>query len=404
MSLTHPRVIELTEYVSRQFAREEISETAGEMLWQNYGRQVGVEFPSPKTGGKWSLTAQGWVGHIPLTSELGFALQPKVRLGNLFGMLEYAYNLKSFHVLAGLINCQSLVEFYEHLANMLAKRVLDRARKGLYRAYLAETDQLPYVRGRLDVQQSSQRPGQVRLNCHYEAHTADVAENQILAWTLFRIARSGMCTERVLPTVRRAYRALQDAVKPVPFSPEACLGRLYNRLNDDYRSLHALCRFFLEQSGPGHQLGDRTMLPFLVDMAHLYERFVAEWLKAHLPSDLSLKIQERVNIDEAGSLNFNIDLVLYDTLTGAARWVLDTKYKLPERPSSDDISQVITYAVAKGCREAILIYPAPLSRPLDETIGDIHVRSLTFALAGDLEQAGQAFMQDLGIISIIRGG
>ena len=58
---------------------------------------------------------------------------------------------------------------------------------------------------------------------------------------------------------------------------------------------------------------------------------------------------------------------------------------------------MISYAHTKGCREAILIYPTPLDQPLDETIRGIRVRSLTFSLDGDLEQAGQRFLQDLAI-------
>ncbi len=392
MNTTQPRIIKLAEYQAALFSPGEIPDEVGEILLHNYKNQVEVEFPTPKTKGKWELKAKGWVGHIPLTPEFYFALQPKVELANLFRMLDYAYHLKSFHFLEGQANCQSLAEFYERLAGELAKRVLGRARKGLYRTYLAETDRLPFVRGRLDVRQSIQTPGQVKLKCRYEEQTADIVENQILSWALFRIARSGMCTERTLPLVRLAYRALQGLVTPTPHSPAACVKRLYNRLNDDYQPMHALCRFFLEQSGPGHQLGDRTMLPFLVDMARLYELFVAEWLKIHLPSHLSLKVQEKVDIDEAGSLNFKIDLVLYDTATDLARCVLDTKYKTPGQPATEDISQVTTYAVAKNCREAILIYPTPLSQALDETIGDIRLRSLTFSLDGDLEQAGQTFV------------
>ena len=45
----------------------------------------------------------------------------------------------------------------------------------------------------------------------------------------------------------------------------------------------------------------------------------------------------------------------------------------------------------------MLIYPTPLSKPLDITIRDIRIRSLTFALDGDLEQAGQAFLRTLHI-------
>ena len=204
-----------------------------------------------------------------------------------------------------------------------------------------------------------------------------------------------MCTERVLPTVRRAYRALRGLVSVQPCSPQDCVGRLYNRLNDDYHPLHALCRFFLEHSGPSHEVGDRTVLPFLVNMARLYELFVAEWLKAHLPSNVSLSIQEKVDVGEGDVLSFNIDLVLYDAETGKARCVLDTKYKAKEKPEPDDVAQVVAYAEMKRCSEAILVYPTPLPRPLDEWVGNIRVQSIPFSLKGDLEAAGQSFLRRL---------
>jgi 5-methylcytosine-specific restriction enzyme subunit McrC len=384
----------LTEYQPARLARADLAETVGELLWRSYGRQISVEFPSPKTGGQWVLTSQGWAGYIPLTPEVHFSLQPKVKLGNLFRMLEYAYRLE-FTVLDDLMACQSLVEFYERLAHILARRILERGRKGFYRAYLSQAEPLPYVRGRLDIPAAVRSPERVRLPCHYREHTADVEDNRILAWTLWQIARSGICTERVLPTVCRAYRALQGLATLQPYRAEACLGRLYHRLNEDYQPLHALCRFFLEQTGPTHDLGERLMLPFLVDMARLYELFVAEWLKANLGPGWRLKDQERVNLGESGQLHFEIDLVLYDLEQGAARCVLDTKYKMPDKPASEDIQQMISYAHTKGCAEAILIYPTPPAQPFDETIRGIRVRSLTFALDGDLEQNGRALVESL---------
>ncbi|HRW82757.1 MAG TPA: hypothetical protein P5049_04800 [Methanothrix sp.] len=159
--------------------------------------------------------------------------------------------------------------------------------------------------------------------------------------------------------------------------------------------MHALCRFFLEQSGPSHKVGDRTMIPFLVDMAKLYELFVAEWLKlkAQKLPDFVVKSQEKVVIGQDGRIKFNIDLVVYERDTPKALFVLDTKYKAPDHPGNDDISQVVTYATAKGCHEAILIYPKPIN--LDEMIGKIRVRSLEFSLDGDLEEAGRRFLEDL---------
>lgn len=391
MNARQPKIIQLAEYRPVFFAPAEIPQEVGEKLLDHYKNKIDVDPPTFKTNNQWRLVSQGWVGHIPLTPAYHFALQPKIPLGNLFRMLEYAYNLNSFHWLDGLVNCHSLDEFYERLANILARQVLSRSRQGLYRSYLSQTQPLPYLRGRLDVQQALRSPGQVKLRCHYQEHTADVEENQILAWTLFTIGRSG----RVLPTVRRAFRTLQGAVTLTPHGPQTCQGRTYNRLNQDYQPMHALCRFFLEHSGPAHQLGSRTTLPFLVDMAALFEQFVARWLATHLPENLSVRAQEKIDVDALGRLHFVPDLVIYNAATGAVRCVLDTKYKQPDTPSNADISQVVTYAQLKGCRQAVLIYPEPLPHPLDENIGDIRVRSATFALAGDLEQAGQAFLRQL---------
>jgi 5-methylcytosine-specific restriction enzyme subunit McrC len=75
--------------------------------------------------------------------------------------------------------------------------------------------------------------------------------------------------------------------------------------------------------------------------------------------------------------------------------ILDTKYKAPDSPSSSNIHEVRSYAEALGCTEAILAYPIELPNALDVTAGNIRVRSLTFALDGDIEEAGQGFLAAL---------
>lgn len=390
-----PDRIELTEYVPARFAAERIPQEWGTLLFRAFGTQVSVEFPTPKTDHQWELVSQGWVGHIPLTAELHLTLLPKVPLANLFRMWEYAYRLRSRRFLDGLIGCDSIEEFYEQLARILAGWVLDRTKKGLYREYVAETERLPYVRGRMNVRSAIRRPWDPRIECRFEEHTPDIEENRILAWTLDRVIRSGICTERVLPTIRRAYRALQGTVGLVPYGADACVGRQYNRLNADYQPMHALARFFLEQTGPTHEVGDRSMIPFLVDMASLFEMFVAEWMTVHLPAEFELQVQKPMDLDEAGTVRFVIDLVIADAITGEARYVLDTKYKAPDGPAADDIQQVVAYAEARHCEEAILVYPTPLPNPLDTRVGDIRVRTLAFPLDGNLEEAGQALLNEI---------
>ena len=363
------KLVSLRECEPREFPGGTIDAEIGESIWREYGRQVAVEFPSPKTGGKGRLTSQGWIGQIPLTSELRLVLQPKVSLGNVFRMLDYAYRLDKSGLAfpKGLVDSGSLTDFFERLASVLAKRVLDRGRKGFYRAYRHEEERLSYLRGRLDVHAHLRNPWEPRLPCHYDEHSADVTDNQLLSWTLSRVARSGICQRQAQATVRRAYRSLQGFATLTPFTPQECVGRLYHRLNVDYQPMHVLCRFFLEHTGPTHRPGDKEMIPFLIDMNRLFELFVAEWLKAHLSSDFHLRDQQRVTFSGSDTLHFQIDLVLFESGSGQPVAVIDTKYKSVTSPSADDVAQVVAYAESTGCHDAVLVYP----------------------MAGDLDAAGR---------------
>jgi 5-methylcytosine-specific restriction enzyme subunit McrC len=119
---------------------------------------------------------------------------------------------------------------------------------------------------------------------------------------------------------------------------------------------------------------------------------VAEWLRAHPPQGAFTKVKEPVHFD-GNAPSFEIDLVLYDTASAEALCVMDTKYKEASVPSPDDFAQVVAYAKAKGCHEAVLVYPSALSKPLDAGVGGIRVRSLVFSLDGDLDEGGRAFVQ-----------
>ncbi|MEI6444373.1 MAG: restriction endonuclease [Nostocales cyanobacterium ELA583] len=392
------RVIEITEYQNKSFSRDEISEEVGIILYEKYKNQVDVDFPSPKTRYQWKLTAKGWVGYIPINSDLALKINPKVPIKNLFGMLEYAYNLhdsKSFKFLQGLMNCESVEDFYNHLAAIFAEKIIERCRKGLYRSYITKTEKLAYVRGRLNVQQVIKKPWDIKLQCAYQEHTADIIDNQILFWTLFHIGHSGFCSEKVSQIVRKAYHAMEGMVSLQPCTSKDCMERIYHRLNEDYYILHQFCRFFLDNTIPSHEKGQNTSLPFLVNMARLYEIFVAQWLKANLPQNLTLKIQERINLGE--NIYFQTDLILYETTNFSPKYILDTKYKNHQNPSSDDVGQVLAYAASKNSPEAVLVYPTELNNPFNQYIGEIkiRVRSLTFSLNNNLEDAGNEFLKQL---------
>ncbi|MEG4329079.1 restriction endonuclease, partial [Microcoleus sp. herbarium5] len=133
------QMIELTEYKSESFERDFIPESVGQKIYHNYAKEIDIEFPNPKTKYKWELKSKGRVGNIPITPEFNIFIRPKVPITNLFGMLDYAYKL-NINFPKGQIECESLEQVYERLANILAQKILERCRKGLYRDYLSKTE------------------------------------------------------------------------------------------------------------------------------------------------------------------------------------------------------------------------------------------------------------------------
>lgn len=387
-------IIRLREYEPTRLPRRTFTRRQGARLWREYdqnGRKLRVAFPTYATGDQWELTPQGWVGAIPVTPDRWLWLRPRTPLTTLFRMVAYAYDLP-IQWLPGVHEVTSLLDFYQKLALLLAQKTQKRAGQGLHRAYVSRQEASPVVRGRLQFTPPP-RPERVRLPCRYQAFQADIPDNQILAYTLGTIARSGLCDETAQPAVRQTARLLNGITTPRSFTPEECTARSYTRLNADYRPLHALCRFFLTHTGPAHRLGQYEMMPFLLEMPTLYERFVARWLGAHLPPPWRVREKEKKVFAASYPLKFEMDLVLYQG--SERRAVLDTKYKLPTSAATADVHQVVAYAEALRCPEALLVYPRPLPQPLDAQIGAVRVRSMAFTLDDDLETAGQVFLRRL---------
>lgn len=398
--MTDSRVIDLEEYVPKLVSQEDLPETVARFLHDTHGSKVLTESPSFQTGGQWRLTSQGWVGHIPLPDDHWLQLRPKTPVANILGMMEYAYKL-NLNTLKGFTKVETLEQAFSSLARILALRTLDRVRRGLYRSYVSEIDRLPYVRGRILVTRRLRQPHDPLMPCSFETHTPDIDDNQILVWTFQKIIDSGLCRDQDIAIVRRAARALHGDVSATPRAASNCLGRRYNRLNEDYRDMHVLCWFFLAHVGPSHTTGPTTSLPFLINMNRLYEAFVAQWLREHLSPRFVLEDQAKVNVSPDGHVSFTIDLVVSDVAERRPLVVLDTKYKIVDSAASDDVSQVISYAVSKHCGEAVLVYPKTLLKPINDLVGNIRVRALPFSIEDkDLSQGGAILVKYLDSLGI----
>lgn len=388
------RTIELRAYTAVDLPPSALTTSEGEAIWHSYGHLVDVAFPSPQTQHQWRLTAQGWVGHLPISDTLHLLIQPRLPLSNLWRMMAYAYNLDSLQIWPEVVQSDAWPAFFEQLATLLARGVLLLCQRGIYRAYVPRTEPTAVVRGRLNLAASLRQPTQPHLVCTYDQHTANLLANQLLAVALRQIAHSGLCGPAVWREVRRAQDALGLTHLP-PLTAEDCDRVVYNRLNVDYRPWLALSRFFLSATGPAGLHGDLPTVPFLVNMSQLFERFVAGWLKRHAPPQIVVQTQPALTAGE--SLQVVPDLVLRERNSRQPLLVLDTKYKLADTAAPADLYQVAFYASnVLNCDTAVLIYPQPLARPLREKLAHVQLHSATFDLtAVDLAASGEQFWAQL---------
>ena len=389
------RIIELDEEVEKALETGELSDI--EALSLNKSGHFDVAFPSILNGYRYVIRSKGWVGHIPIGSDIIVNVRPKLPVATLFGMLEVAYYLKSFELLESETGVATIEGLFERIASILAHRVLDRARKGLFQAYVTEHDDLAFVRGRIDVHESLKRSlrGAAQLHCEFQNLTYDLEDNQIVLWTLYQMSRGGLRRPEVRNAVRQAYRVLFGVVQLTQKGPDDCIDRVYHRLNDDYRLQHALCRLLLEHVGPDIAHGENLFIPFKLNMPNLFELFVAEWLKQNAPPEWTVTSQHTAKLKSNAELTFRIDLFLKDKRSGRPIAILDTKYKATELPTEADIQQVVAYAVETGVRCAVLVYPNSRLRPVNVQVGDIDVRCLSFDIASEINSAGLLFLKEL---------
>lgn len=359
----------LTEHEEKKFSKAEISAQEAEILRQRYDSYLDITYPSPATDGKWLLEPGGNIGVLPLRGSRALHIKPKGPIQNVFEMLEVIGSLPD--IPEGVSQVGAATDFTQQLVRMLAKRVIRRAREGLYREYISREQDLPYVRGTIDVGKHVRRPHRTKIPCRFEESKTDNDLNRILAWTLYKVARSGLCSGETLRVAQAAYRSLSGKVSLNPVRPEDCVGRHYNRLNEDYRPMHGACYLLLKHMGLSHETGDQAVMPFVIDVPSVFEDYVVEMLRRHAPDGHSVQSSVIYN-HEFG--HFEMDAVVYEKDSGEATSIVEVKYKYTDSPSSKDLQQAVAYASALGCSDALLVYPRVPEGNVRAKVGRVAVR------------------------------
>ncbi|PEQ12384.1 hypothetical protein B2G71_12910 [Novosphingobium sp. PC22D] len=269
---------------------------------------------------------------------------------------------------------ESLLEI---LIRTFAERLLAETRRGLPRLYMACEDDLPALRGRLDVARqftlNAVRPD--RLACRYDVLSHDIALMQVMACAVVNLRRHARtpATQRLLDELRFVFAD----VTLLPLSALPWDRVRIDRTNRRWECLFRLAGLLLkrEWQTTRHGAGAQEGLTLLFAMNDLFEAAVVTLLRRALA-------RRKVEIVAQGGLRYCLGNVTKDgpcegrhfqtrpdillKRGGEVLAVIDTKWKtlaanpLDQRKGVNqaDVYQMMAYARLYRCERLMLIYPA----------------------------------------------
>ena len=343
--------IRLTEY---QNWLGDLSEEEAEYILLHLSPKVAIR--RRVQDDKYVLNPNQYVGIVTLPSGRRLESYPKVPVRNLFYMLGVAYDLPSpfRDELAKYAQLDELLEFVVSFFADLVERRLDQ---GLYRSYVEQEDNLMAVRGRILFAEDVRHNYVLRHRtyCRYAEFSWDIPENQIIRQVTYLLGGWGL-----RPNLRRRLHRLDGAlseITSVTLPASIISGFQYNRLNEDYRHLHQLCRLFLEGSSLSEESGPFDFQTFLVNMDKLFEKFVTEILRERALSDMVVDEQVSTYLGHDHKVLMRPDILVSE----GERVVLvaDCKYKRlePNEFKNHDVYQMLAYCTATRVQRGVLIYP-----------------------------------------------
>lgn len=206
-----------------------------------------------------------------------------IRIQNIYYMLAYAFQVLNEQ---GYKNIAT--EDFENTAQLCAA-ILERGinkqiKRGLGREYIAQTDALSTLRGKIDIAETikTQTIERKQMICTYDEFSVNSYMNRIIKSTVLLLLRS-----RIGHARKKALRKLLvffDDVETIDLH-SVRWDLHYNRNNQTYRMLISVCYLVVKGLLQTQSDGSIKLMDFLDEqrMHRLYEKFILEYYRREHP-------------------------------------------------------------------------------------------------------------------------
>ena len=249
-------------------------------------------------------------------------------------------------------------DLLEVLVRMFADRLLAAARRGLPHRYRTREEDLPLLRGRLDIRRQivRQSAGAGLLSCVFDELSVDTPLNRVLraAVRRLRVVARSAANRRLLAELAARFDFVGDSADPLREPVRL------DRTNIAFHRLHALARLILGGDWQSTTTGGQEGFALLFAMNDLFEAFVGRCMQLALsPRPVRLQRQNRHALEgpKGGLFALRPDIVVDGDI------VIDTKWKPLDAKSTtlgvkeSDVYQMLAYARAYDARRLVLLYP-----------------------------------------------
>ena len=297
-----------------------------------------------------TLKARQYCGILNFDNQ-DFYILPKIanhndeqNLNIFIYMLMYAYNINLSN--EQIASCQNQKHsILEVFVQMFASNLLNELKKGIYKEYITQQDNLPVLKGKYLINENLKYNfTKNKIYCEYDEFSPNNNLNQFFLYAI-KYLQKFVKDKKLLKQCELIFDEVE--YKSVDINK---LDRIhFNRLNQRFKTSFEIAILLLKQSIPLFSQ-DKKSFAFLFDMNILFEKFIARIVKE---LDDNAKIQNQDNFND---LILKPDIILKNQ-------IIDTKYKkiksIEDIKQSDKL-QAFAYGVNYGADNVMLLYPRHL--------------------------------------------
>lgn len=204
---------------------------------------------------------------------------------NIYYMLSYAFSILNQGDYED-VTTEEFENIHNLFSAILSKGIGRQIKQGLYREYINKKEDLPVVRGKIDV------PGTIHnqlarkhlVTCEYDELSENNLFNQILKTTVLLLLRHSDVDKKYKNELKREMLFFSNIETVEPSSIRWSSLR-FQRNNSNYRMLISICQLIIEGMLLTTDSGEYKLASFIDErrMERLYEKFILEYYAKECP-------------------------------------------------------------------------------------------------------------------------